>query len=94
MVGEIATRYRAMVARCNSRGCDRPDVQVAAKEASRWMVKPSQNDEDNIIKLSKYLHGSARRKEQVFPLGKDDSWAGCRRTSKSTSGGVLRQGDV
>lgn len=39
-VGEAATRYRAMLARCKFLGCEQPSVQFAANEASRWMAKP------------------------------------------------------
>lgn len=31
MVGELATRYRVMLARCNFLGCDRPHGQFAAR---------------------------------------------------------------
>ena len=98
MVGEEATRHRAMVARCNFLGCDRPDIQFAAKEASRWMSKPCREDQDKVTRIGKYLNGGLRRMEQVFPFGRDDSvicaysdsdWAGCLRTRKSTSGGIL-----
>ena len=40
--------YRASAARCNFLGLDRPDIQYAAKEVSRYMSKPMQSN----IKLS------------------------------------------
>ena len=36
-----ATRYRAAAARANYLSADRPDILFAAKEACRFMAKPS-----------------------------------------------------
>lgn len=86
MTAERATRYRATVARCNSLGCDRPDLQFAAKEASRWMAQQCEEDQEKVSRIGKYLNRGARRMEQVFPFGRDDGvimahlesdWAGC-----------------
>ena len=65
-LGEEATRYRAMVARCNFLGCDRPDIQYAAKEASRWMSSPCRGDMERIARIGKYLNGGFRRVVQIF----------------------------
>lgn len=98
MVGEVATQYRAMVARCNFLGCDRPDIQYAAKEASRWMSAPCHGDREKIVRIGKDLNGDFRMIVQAFPFGRDDGavkvysgldWAGCLRIRKSTSGGML-----
>lgn len=89
-----------MVARCNFSGCDNPDVQCAAKEASRWMAQPCEGDSERITRIGKYLNGGARPMAQAFAFGADDGvvcaysdsdWAGCVRTRKSRSGGVLCQ---
>lgn len=64
-----ATRYRAVAARCNFLGCDGPDVQYAAKEASRWMAKRCQDDHEHITRIGKYLNCGARRMELNIPLG-------------------------
>lgn len=61
MVCEAATRYRAMVARCNFLGCDRPDLQYAKKEASRWMATPCHEDFEKRVRIGKYLNGGYRR---------------------------------
>lgn len=83
---EDATGYRAMVARCNFLGSDRPDLQFAAKEASRWAAR-----------LAKYLTCENNGLLHLFPVGagdgiihafSDSGWAGCLRTCRSTSGGV------
>lgn len=73
MVGEAAMRYGAMVARCKLLGCDRPDLQYAAKEASTWMAKPCQDDRGTIARIGEYVNGGARRMEQLCPFGKDEA---------------------
>lgn len=72
MSAESATKYKAMVARCNFLGYDRPDVQFAAKEAARLMAQPCEGEGENISRIGKYLNGKARRLVQVFPFGADD----------------------
>lgn len=42
MTAQEATRYRAILARCNFLGCDRPDIQHTASAAQRWMLRPCQ----------------------------------------------------
>lgn len=64
-----ATRYRAMVAHCNFLGCDRLDIQFAAKEASRWMAQPCEGDIEHITRIGKCLNGEMG---QIFPSGEDD----------------------
>lgn len=44
-----ATRFRAMLARCNFLGSDRPDVHFAAKEASRSMAAARGGDRDRQV---------------------------------------------
>lgn len=102
MKAKGTTKYRAMVARCNFLpGSDHPDLQFAAMEASRRMSKPCYDDMDKVIRIANYLNGEHHRLVQILPFGRDDGvrhawsgldWAGCRRTRKSTSGGVLRVG--
>lgn len=71
MLGEDATRCRAMVAGCNCLGCDRTDIQFATREVSRWFSAPFQGDQDNIVGIGKYLNGEFRRVIQLFPFGRD-----------------------
>lgn len=68
MTGEEATRYRAMVARCNFLGCDRHDVQHAKKEASMWVAKPCQADWARIARTGKHSIGGARQRQQPVPF--------------------------
>lgn len=98
MSGEEAARYRAMAAQCNFLGCDRPDIQHMAKEASRCMSRHCQGDQGKTIRTGKYLNGGFRRVVQMRWFGRDDGvtsacsdsdCAGCLRARKSTSGGVF-----
>lgn len=54
MMGEEATRCRAMVVRCSLLGCGRPDVHYAAQEASRRMAKPCRVAHEKITRTQKY----------------------------------------
>lgn len=101
MAADEATRYLAIVVRCNFWGCDRAGVEFAAKEAPNWMALPCECDSETIARIGNHLNGGARRMAQVFPAGADDGAVraysgsgrvGCVRTRKSTSGGVLRIG--
>ena len=95
-----STRYRAIVARANYLALDRPDVQYAVKELCRMMSAPRTTDWERLKRLGRYLVDKPRlvsqyvwqdQQESVDAYG-DSDWAGCRRTGKSTSGGVLRIG--
>ena len=55
LVGAEATAYRACAARGNFLGLDRPDVQYAAKEISRYMAKPQENDIAALKRLGRYV---------------------------------------
>lgn len=83
---DTATRFRAMVARCNFWCGDRPDSQVAANEAPRSMVAPPVGDLDKVLcVLPSTLMSVYHRIMQRFP----SDWAGWLVIGKSTSGGVL-----
>ena len=96
-VGE-ATRFRALAARANFLSLDRPDVQFAVKELCRDMAAPSTGSWQKLKRLARYLvryprlvwdfsgRGAQESSVEVFT---DSDWAGCLRTRKSTSGGVL-----
>ena len=97
--GDAATKYRAVVAKCNYLAADRPDVQYPTKECCRRMASPRVSDWDLIKHLLRYLIGR-RRAVQWFrwqPRGRsknligysDSDWAGCRESRKSTSGGCI-----
>ena len=48
-----ATKYRAIVARCNSLVPDRPDVAYAFKEFARSMAKPCKGDMERLKRLGR-----------------------------------------
>ena len=99
LAGE-ASNYRALAARANYLALDRPDVQFAAKEVCRGMARPNRGDMQLLRRLGRYLISSPRVvwhfQWQVSPTEvraySDSDWAGCRRTARSTSGGVIMRG--
>ena len=98
--GEEATQYRARVARANYLGQDRGDIAFAVKELSRRMSRPTEADWEAFKRLGRYLVDKRRYvvkfgyQEEVRHLEawSDTDWAGCLRTRRSTSGGVLMLG--
>jgi len=94
------TRYRRAVARINYLALDRPDIGFASKELSRSMSKPTEIDVVKLKRLLRYLKGSPRM--TIFYKWQsnideikgftDSDWAGCQKTRRSTSGGVLVRG--
>ena len=99
LVGE-ETRFRAVAARGNYLGQDRMDMQFAAKEISRFMSKPEEQDWRSAKRLARYLKDNKRMvieyKFQELPekivMWSDSDFAGCRRTRRSTSAGVAMFG--
>ena len=96
-----ATRYRGIAARINYLSLDRPDIQYAAKNISRFMSAPTDHDWNSIKRLARYLIGSTRavqtfRWQSVQKTLKtyvDSDWAGDKITRKSTSGGAMCIGE-
>ena len=92
-----ASRYRALSARLNYLSLDRPDLQFAAKQASRYMATPRVSDWALLKRTARYLVGCPRSVQtfrwQVPPsmvtTFTDSDWAGDRSSRKSTSGGVV-----
>ena len=83
----------------NFLGQDRPDVQYATKQASHKMASPTETDLPRVKRIARYLV-EAERVVSHFPETDDEpgaveafvddsDWAGCLRTRKSTSCGVL-----
>ena len=92
-----ARRYRAVAARGNYLSSDRIDLQYAAKESCRQMAKPRQSGMERMKRIARYLRkypkvvwyfGRGGEVENVIDVFSDSDWAACRRTRKSTSGGV------
>ena len=95
-----ARKYRAIVARLNYIASDRVDLQFAVKEAARNMSCPKAEDWHALKRIGKYLKGRPRL---VMKFGwqaqivtavtyTDSDWAGCAKTAKSTSGGLVTLG--
>ena len=89
--------YRAVAARGNYLSLDRMDLQFAAKEACRQMARPRVSGQVRMKRLARYLHtypklvwrfGREVHDESVIDVFSDSDWAACRRTRRSTSGGV------
>ena len=95
-----AQKYRALTARANYLAQDRMDIQYATKEVCRGMCSPTKGDLKKLRRLGRYLKSEPRvvirydwQLEQSSISGFSDSdFAGCRRTAKSTSGGVAMIG--
>ena len=98
--GEKSTMYRSLVARGNSLSQDRTDIQFAVKELSWDMSKPSERSWEGLKRLGRYLLGKERyvvkfeyqEWEGKLSVWTDTDYAGCLRTRKSTSGGLVRLG--
>ena len=95
-----ASKFRALAARANFLASDRPDIAFAVKELCRAMAAPSKRDAEALKRLARYLIGQPRVihhfEGQAAPsyldAYSDSDWAGCVRTRRSTSGGVLMRG--
>ena len=94
------TMFRGICARLNYLALDRPDLQYAAKSASRKMSSPRAGDWLLLKRIGRYLQGVPRMAQmfewQEWPTEVsglvDSDWAGCKTSGKSTSGGVLMLG--
>ena len=95
-----ARKYRELAARANYLAQDRPDIQFATKEVFRGMFQPTKGDLKKLRRLGRYLKSHPRtimtyqwqRQQHSFQGCSDSDFAGCRRTAKSTSGGVIMAG--
>ncbi len=95
-----ASEYRARAARANFMAVDRPDVTYAVKELCRGMSSPTRRDSEALKRLARYLlvrprvvlHFGWQHKPTILSVYTDSDWAGCVRTRKSTSGGVVMRG--
>ena len=95
-----STMYRACVARGNYMTQDRSDVQYAVKELCRSMSNPKEEDWEKLKRLGRYLVDKSRvrmlyeyqSKIDNIEIYTDTDYAGCLKTRKSTSGGVVMFG--
>ena len=95
---DIATEFRGLAARANYLSLDRVDIQYATKEICRDMAVPKASSMSKMKRLARYLLGPPRQVLMFQPcleeapemlVYSDSGWAGCLKTRKSTSGGVL-----
>jgi hypothetical protein len=92
--------FRELAARANYLALDRLDIQYATKEVCRGMSAPTKGRLRRLRRLARYLIGTPRmivyyrwQGPQEKARGFSDSdYAGCLKTAKSTSGGVLMIG--
>ena len=97
---EESSQYRALVARANYLAQDRPDIQYSVKELCREMSSPKVRSWNALKRLARYLLGHPRFVLEYKRQGRqghletwvDTDYAGCIRTRKSTSGGVIKLG--
>jgi hypothetical protein len=80
---------------------DAPEVQFAAKEVCREMARPSSDGWRKLKILARFILERTAvvwqfawqdEAELVLRAFSDSDWAGCRKTRRSTSGGVLMVG--
>ena len=98
--GAAASEYRALAARANYLAQDRADIQFAAKECCRGMAAPNRGHLKAIRRLARYMISVPRvvwvfrpqARPESLSVYSDSDWAGCRRTARSTSGGVIMLG--
>ena len=96
-----ASQYRAIVARANYLCQDRSDIQFAVKELCRAMSNPTRGHWMALKRLGRYLVGKSRMTitfgyqspVSELTIWTDTDFAGCKRTRKSTSGGVAMLGN-
>merc|ERR1711994_463575 len=98
--GARLKNYQKQAARANYLCLDRPDIGFATKESMRRLSAPTEKYEVALKKIGRYLLGNPRL-INIFKYGEsvatltvegDSDHAGCIRTRKSTSGGLIRWG--
>ena len=92
-----ATVFRALAARANYLSQDRPDASYASKELCRSFSRPTSRDVVALKHLVRYLVHSPRvvyrydfaPEPSEMTICVDTDFAGCIRTRRSTSGGMI-----
>lgn len=94
------TEFRRVAARANYLALDRPDIAYAVKEVCRGMAAPQVRHARQLKRIGRYLIGSPRmvwsykwQQEEGITAYSDSDWAGCKRTARSTTGGVILRGE-
>ena len=90
--------YRSAVARCNYLAQDRFEIAFTTKELCRAMAKPTVGDAKAVTRLCRFLRRLPRLVQKIpfsdhppsiIEVCVESDWAGCRKSRKSTSGGVI-----
>ena len=101
LIDKVKTKaYRRAAARLNYMALDRIDLGFASKECSRGMANPTIGHVTKLKRVLRYLKGPPRayltyswqNYQGTFSVYSDSDLAGCIRTRKSTSGGVMLLG--
>ena len=100
LVSEEARSYRAVAARLNYMAQDSPEVMFGTKEGCRGMANPTRGDWRKLKKVARFLVGRVavrwrfpyQDEGQKLRVFTDSDWAGCKRTRKSSSGGLMMLG--
>ena len=101
VIGKIrseASTFRKLAATCNYLACDRLDIRYSVKEICRQMSFPTVGGLVKLKRLARYLlevpelemcFNSCVSDESLVRVYAVGDWAGCTRTGKYTSGGVM-----
>ena len=97
-----AKTYRMLAARLNYMAQDNPLLQYPAKEVCRSMARPSVTDFGKVKRLVRFLKRvgpvkfnyvmQEESEAKHIMVYVDSDWAGCQRTRRSTTGGVMKVG--
>ena len=100
MLLSLHTAFRRADARAICFAADRMDAQFACKEICRCIAKPTAPAWKALKRLCKYFRSAprivakfGRHSAKGIDIYTDTDWAGCPRTRKSTSGGVVMLGE-
>ena len=100
-LGQVEARqFRSVAARLNFVAQDRADIQFCTKEGCREMARPTRRAWQALKRTARYLVQAPRMVQMLeyqplpsaLQVWSDSDYAGCKRTRKSTSGGVTRLG--
>ena len=100
LTGELLQQYQSLAARLNYYALDRFDLLYPVKELMRVLSKPSEADMCRLKRAARYLISQPRMVieypwaplSNLLTVYTDADHAGCLRTRKSTSGGVILWG--
>jgi len=97
LTGSELSRYQSLAASLNYFALDRLDIMYAVKELMRKLSSPNEDDWQKLKRVARYLitvprlvmHFPWQPLADTLTVYTDSDHAGCLRTRKSTSGGVV-----